>query len=150
MPFVPVEHSNPPGAAMWRRWTQGGRRRTGEGRERDAASRGRDRLCYNAGKARPSYELLLCSEEYGEQAGQQPNEQHGGCVEEPRCPGSAPARVHLWYVSSRLAGIPFHDRRRMEEPYIRAYALQAFAVHAWTARFQGPACRHPVTAGRRG
>src|SRR5258708_28219707 len=53
MPFVPVEHSNPTGAAMWRRWTQGGRRRTGEGRKRDAASRGRDRLCYNAGKASP-------------------------------------------------------------------------------------------------
>ena len=39
IPVIPVEHTNPPGAVLWQRWTPEGRHRTGAGRERDAALR---------------------------------------------------------------------------------------------------------------
>src|SRR6266704_3383706 len=100
--------------------------------------------------AHPLYGLLLCSEEYGEQAATQPNEQRDGRVKQCRYAGSAPARVHLWCVSPRLAGVPLYQRRALEEPNIGTYAVQAITVRAWTTGFQEPAGRHPLAGDRRG
>src|SRR5207249_2162881 len=97
-----------------------------------------DSLCYNAGKVSPSWRQHQLAEEYDKPTGQQSNKQQGGPIEERQCSGSAIARVHLWCLSSRLAGSPALDRRPVEEPYFSPYALETVAVRSRTTGFQEP------------
>src|SRR5712692_6279038 len=81
---------------------------TSERRERDAAAEIKTgRVIMRSGES--LIKATSIWEEKSEQAGHEPNEQHGGRIAERRCSGSAPARVHLWCVSPRLAGASLYN-----------------------------------------